>query len=873
MKFKDIAVAVGFSSLLAGCGGGGDPTSSVDISPPRPIPSLTSIGSVDMPINNNGFIAAIRNVSADGKADALDAVTVFRWMNNHQNYDIEYMRNYEVDIEGTTYNLYDAYHLLLGYKRAYYDGKESFWQTIINTGTYDDSDEDFSEIKIVSKNISDDQLLALGRGEKTLDEVKQEIVDGTPEEDAPVEDTPEEAPVEDTPEEEDGDGLGTPTPGAIKDAYQYRTPEFFATTSDRDDLLDTIKADVAWSRGWTGNGVKIVVADSGARISHNDLDDNIVDTWNFVTGNQTVTDTVGHGTHVAGVIGAEINGAGMIGVAPDAKLMIAKITYSDGSASFNLAKEATAWGRNAGAVATNLSIAVEPEARYQLSLVEDGTANWYSTHWYYGQNGYAGAKLEAPSWASALGTDMVLVKASGNAGLPYSAGINQLATATDSEGNLILDGRMIIVGNWDTANQQLHTNSNAAGNVCNEYDEENAVCKDAAKIKQFYIMAPGTTIYSTQNGSDTDYVHMTGTSMSAAAVTGAVAIVNQMWPHMKGKYIVQLLLETADKTVSGYDENVHGQGLLDLDVATQPAGVVGIPTSGRTNGELANLSGGISGSVDLGNVASSTMVLDSYERDFYIDLSNAAVNADTRKTSFVKNQNSGLPTASIASFAGPVQTAFNVVIAGHDQDNFAIGKQYGNWELGFVNEQDAMLGNQFSGLFALGETSRTVYGAYNASKTAFGLDFVGRAEVGYTVNDADADNSLVKNVNNVTSVALHSGIFKNVNNYRFGVTASVPTRIVAGELELDVPVARTLEGNVVTQRQTADLSTGQTEVDFGLSFNYTTERQSIGAYAEHRVNYAGTNKNVLEYGVKYQLSLNPREDLQEVKNRVIGFIK
>jgi len=1027
MKLRNLAIALGSMSVLAGCGGGGGGPggTSIDISPVR------SIGSVSMPIASDGFIAAIRTVSEDGKADAKEAIAVFQWMNNNANLDTSFMNSYEVDIEGVTYNLQDAYNLLLGYKKAYYDGKESFWQDVINTGEYDDTDSTFAEIKILGANLDQDRLLEIGKGTKTVDDVKAEIIeevlnnendqpiDENPVEDDPVEqpvdeveeiiedqpvvedpvdesdenteDTEEETPteqeeeptpVEDTPVEEEtvtvvdtttttemisrtitnviygdwqqtvydvkeetlGDftieytkyrkqrsvtnvlvtvyedttvvtysnsttettseqrtetsesiespevtytdwietgrngveeeltnpgeanenavveyadvtytdsNLGTVTPGAIKDPNDYRTDEFFGIAAHaNDDSLNEIKADAAWSRGWTGNNVKIVIADSGARITHEDLDNNVIATKNFFDGTDDVTDLNGHGTHVAGIAAAELNGTGMIGVAPDAKLMIAKVAYDNGNVSFSYARQAAAWGRDAGAVAINLSAEQRLDNAFRTALVENGEGEWYSTHWYYGINGYNGAKSSATYWKQALGSDMVLVKAAGNAGLAYSAGANQMATATDANGNLIMDGQMIIVGNWDIGNQRLGGGSNAAGNVCTTYTD--GACQDAAKIKDFFIMAPGTSVYSTVATGDSNYNHMTGTSMAAPAVTGALAVVHQMWPHMKGKYLVQLLLETADKDMSGYDENVHGQGLLDLDAATQPVGATGIPTTGRTSGGIASLSGGIAGNIDLGNVASSTMVLDSYERDFYVDLSTATAKVDTRKTSFIKNINDDVFTGSFASLAGAVKEALGTVYAGQNQDNFAFGQQFGNYELGFVTEKGTMLGNQFSGVFGIADQSRTVYGAYNASKTAFGLDFVGRAELGYTMNDADAQASLVKDVNNVTSIALHSGVFKNINNWKFGATASVPTRIIAGEMVLDVPVARTLDGQVITEQQTAKLSTGLTEVDYGLSANYTTEQQTFGAYIEERVNYAGTQNNVTEYGIKYE---------------------
>ena len=58
------------------------------------------------------------------------------------------------------------------------------------------------------------------------------------------------------------------------------------------------------------------------------------------------------------------------------------------------------------------------------------------------------AEGNAASWRDALGPRQVLVKAAGNSGTDYSAATNQLATATDGDGNLILNMQILIVGNW-----------------------------------------------------------------------------------------------------------------------------------------------------------------------------------------------------------------------------------------------------------------------------------------------------------------------------------------------------------------------------------------------------------------------------------------
>ena len=89
---------------------------------------------------------------------------------------------------------------------------------------------------------------------------------------------------------------------------------------------------------------------------------------------------------------------------------------------------------------------------------------------------------------------------------------------------------------------------------------------------------------------------------------------------MKGKHLVQLVLVTANENIANYDENVHGHGLLDMDAATRPVGATGIPTTGRTNGGASTVSGSVqTGSVANMTALTSVMVLDSSERDFYID--------------------------------------------------------------------------------------------------------------------------------------------------------------------------------------------------------------------------------------------------------------
>ncbi|WP_100618172.1 S8 family serine peptidase [Bacillus cereus] len=74
---------------------------------------------------------------------------------------------------------------------------------------------------------------------------------------------------------------------------------------------------------YTGIGVKVAVIDSGIDSTHPDLKKNYLKGYDFVDNDNNPEDTVGHGTHVAGIIAA--NGT-MKGVAPDTSILAYRIS-------------------------------------------------------------------------------------------------------------------------------------------------------------------------------------------------------------------------------------------------------------------------------------------------------------------------------------------------------------------------------------------------------------------------------------------------------------------------------------------------------------------------------------------------------------------
>lgn len=99
---------------------------------------------------------------------------------------------------------------------------------------------------------------------------------------------------------------------------------------------DYIGSSYAWAAGYKGEGVKVAVIDTGLQRNHEDLSNNAVAGRNFAEdapGSEYNTDNGDHGTHVAGIIAADDNGIGGVGIAPDAQVRGYCVFPANGGAS------------------------------------------------------------------------------------------------------------------------------------------------------------------------------------------------------------------------------------------------------------------------------------------------------------------------------------------------------------------------------------------------------------------------------------------------------------------------------------------------------------------------------------------------------------
>ena len=91
--------------------------------------------------------------------------------------------------------------------------------------------------------------------------------------------------------------------------------------------MKAVGMEEAWRSGLTGKGVKVGVIDCGLSTATGDISSSRVEAGPNYTGSigDSATDIEGHGTFVAGIIGAEKdNGVGIAGVAPECSFYIVK---------------------------------------------------------------------------------------------------------------------------------------------------------------------------------------------------------------------------------------------------------------------------------------------------------------------------------------------------------------------------------------------------------------------------------------------------------------------------------------------------------------------------------------------------------------------
>jgi hypothetical protein len=459
--------------------------------------------------------------------------------------------------------------------------------------------------------------------------------------------------------------------------------------------------------------------------------------------------------------------------------------------------------------------------------------------------------------------NMVLVVAAGNDSTAWSGGLGQLATATDSKGNLVLGGRVIIAGNWNGVNN-LGPGSNGAATLCQVV--VNNTCQDKYQTWQFYLLAPGTGITSTvpTTYNKTGLATMTGTSMSAPAISGSVAIIRQMWPQMTGANIAQLLFQTANKNIPNYNKYVDGQGLLDLDKATQPVGKLGIPTTGRLSGAVVTTAQPLlitSGSASTGKV-SSIMVVDDFQRDFYIK--SKTLTAVSRPSQEFNVMQASMPYATKNNYSqfNNYNTHAGININNIDfhmyVDNSPEAKNITPlmMEIGYTTksewadirfsggafaEKATWLGNAVNGFEGGGNNSSSVTQFLGLGvEKSFADDYKVHANISHGVTTTKAHSANINNIGPILSYSWSAGVEKQLSkNDSIGVMIYQPVSVYSAKANITAPVGLDSDFNIV-QNSTANLAADVLERRTGIYYKIDDRKTTkVMTFIEYRNNYKG----------------------------------
>ena len=279
--------------------------------------------------------------------------------------------------------------------------------------------------------------------------------------------------------------------------------------------VSLIKAPEIWSEGEKGKDIVIAILDTGIDVEHPDLKSRIIDGRNFTKeGNKKdITDRNGHGTHVAGTIAAIESDSGVIGVAPEAKLLIGKVLNSKGSGSYRSITQAIRW-------ATDWRGPKGEKVRViNMSL---------------GGPKHDNEQYDAILYACSKG--ILVVVASGNEG--------DANESTMEHGYPALYNECITVAACDE-NKKLASFSNNS--------------------RQVDVIAPGVDVLSTYPTGD--YAVLSGTSMATPHISGALALIistgeKNFKRELSESEIFALLVQCCCGL--GHEPSSEGHGVVDL---------------------------------------------------------------------------------------------------------------------------------------------------------------------------------------------------------------------------------------------------------------------------------------------------------------------
>lgn len=284
--------------------------------------------------------------------------------------------------------------------------------------------------------------------------------------------------------------------------------------ADQEPWVEAVNLPEAWNITTGDTELVVAVIDSGVSPTHPDLAGKLVAGYNAVDGSDNADDISGHGTHVAGIIAAaDDDMVGTAGAAMDVKIMPIRVVADNGSISVSSIHDAIIWAVDNGADVINLSLGSDQASETELSAVQYAYAN------------------NVPAIASA--------------------------------------------GNW--FNKISYPASYPEAISVGALNAEGDRAQFSSILSAVDIAAPGALIFSphwdkTTGDSWSDQLNnqpVSGTSFSAAIVSGTVALQKSVNPNLTVEEIRGVLKSTATDTGAPGLEAGVGAGQIDAEAAVR----------------------------------------------------------------------------------------------------------------------------------------------------------------------------------------------------------------------------------------------------------------------------------------------------------------
>jgi subtilisin family serine protease len=256
-----------------------------------------------------------------------------------------------------------------------------------------------------------------------------------------------------------------------------------------------------------GEGTKVCVLDTGIALEHPDLQPAILKAQDFTRSPSAAYDAQGHGTHVSGIIAARRNAHGIVGVAPEAKIIVAKVLNDEGAGTSQDIVAGIHWAIESKADILSMSLgSPEPDEEIHQALI------------------------------LAISKGIFVITAAGNEGpdldtVGYPAGFPEMV---------------------------------AVGSI----DRRKRLSQFSSRGRQVDVVAPGDKITSCY--PPRSYATLSGTSMATPFISGVVALALAKHRKMGGKtplrtqqdLIEHLCRTSADAGLDGFDP-LYGCGIVN----------------------------------------------------------------------------------------------------------------------------------------------------------------------------------------------------------------------------------------------------------------------------------------------------------------------